>query len=124
MSGREADVLTAIEELERDEIDDLVDAQMCQPMSGYDHNINQPKCLHCRGDAHALPIKKRMREIRSLWQSTIQYYEGGERVSPEAVAALDAYRYVLLTEEHQLRDRVPNCQVVVISHFGEDGERL
>lgn len=50
----EADVLDAIDALERDEIDDLVDAQLRQVRSGYDHNINQDRCPHCGGSWHGL----------------------------------------------------------------------
>lgn len=89
----ESDVLAAIDELERDEIDDLVDAQLRQERSGYDHHINQPECIHCRGDAHSVPITKRMQEMRRLFQRTVQYYEDGPRASDELIAQLDAYRY-------------------------------
>ena len=89
----ESDVLAAIEELERDEIDELVDLQLQQPMSGYDHNINQPTCIHCGDDAHSVPITARMREMRRLFQRTVQYYEDGPRASDELIAQLDAYRY-------------------------------
>lgn len=89
----ESNVLAAIDELERDEIDDLVDAQMRQTMSGWDHNINQARCIYCGEDTHSLPIKQRMRELRSLWQSTIHYFEAGPRVSQAAADRLDAYRY-------------------------------
>lgn len=51
----EQDVIDTINELERDEIDHLVDAQLRQERSGYDHNINQDQCPHCRGEWHGLP---------------------------------------------------------------------
>lgn len=41
-----------------DEIDRLVDAQLAQEPSGYDHNINQPRCPHpgCPREWHGLPV--------------------------------------------------------------------
>lgn len=41
-----------------DAIDALVDAQLAQEASGYDHNINQPTCPHpgCGWEWHGLPI--------------------------------------------------------------------
>lgn len=89
----ESDVLAAIEELERDEIDDLVDLQMRQTRSGYDYNVNQLKCIHCQEDAHSVPITERMQQMRRLFRSTISYYEDEPRASDEVVAQLDAYRY-------------------------------
>ncbi|KXF56160.1 hypothetical protein AXA44_02700 [Rhodococcus sp. SC4] len=47
-----------------DEIDALVDAQLEQEASGYDHNINQADCPHCGDDWHGLPITQRMRRMR------------------------------------------------------------
>lgn len=91
--NQESDVLATIEELERDEIDDLVDIQLRREPSGYDHNINQPVCIHCHGDAHSVPITEQMRRMRTLFQRTIQYYEDGPRASDELIAQLDAYRY-------------------------------
>ncbi|WP_280465633.1 hypothetical protein [Nocardia brasiliensis] len=78
-----------------DEIDQLVDWQMQKERSGYDHNVNQRTCPHdwCNEDFHTLPIKQRMREIRRKWHAAITYFEGGETVSAEAAAELDAYRY-------------------------------
>lgn len=92
-TNTESDVLAAIDALERDEIDDLVDLQMRRERSGYDHNINQPKCVHCHDDAHSVPITERMQEMRGVFQRTIQYYEDGPRASDEVIAQLDAYRY-------------------------------
>lgn len=89
----ESDILAAIDQLERDEIDELVDLQLRQPMSGYDHNINQPTCIHCGGDAHSVPITQRMQQMRQLFARTVQYYEDGLRASDELIAQLDAYRY-------------------------------
>lgn len=54
MTNAEADVIAAIDALERDEIDELVDAQLRQERSGYDHNINQDRCPKCRGPWHGL----------------------------------------------------------------------
>lgn len=63
----ESEVLRAIAELERDAIDDLVDVQLRQTPSGYDYNLNQPKCPHpwCDADFHGLPITQKMRWMRS-----------------------------------------------------------
>lgn len=78
-----------------DAIDELVDEQLArhEQRSSYDEDVNQPTCWHCGEDAHALPIKQRMQEIRWLWRSSIRYYENEQRVSPEVAAELDAYRY-------------------------------
>lgn len=90
----ESDVLAAIDQLERDEIDDLVDIQMRQQRTGHDYSINQPNCIHCGGEAHSVPITERMREMRALFRSTVEYDEEDvPRVSDEVVAQLDAYRY-------------------------------
>ncbi|MEV0334499.1 hypothetical protein [Nocardia sp. NPDC050717] len=53
-----------------DVIDELVDWQLSKEPSVYDRNVNQARCPHwwCDADFHPLPIKKRMREIRRLWQ--------------------------------------------------------
>lgn len=48
-----------------DDIDALVDAQLEQEASGYDHNINQARCPHCGDDWHGLKITKRMQSMRS-----------------------------------------------------------
>jgi hypothetical protein len=77
-----------------DAIDELVDTELEYTPSGWDYSINQPKCPHCHGDAHTLPITQRMQEIRSLWQDAIPYGdETGPQVTADAVAELDAYRY-------------------------------
>ena len=59
MSERpEDEVLAAINELERDGVDELVDRQMSVPFhrrSGYDNNVNQQRCSTCREDWHGLP---------------------------------------------------------------------
>jgi hypothetical protein len=49
-----------------DDIDRLVDEQIRQEASGYDHNINQAKCPqpYCDADWHGLPVKQRMRRMR------------------------------------------------------------
>lgn len=39
-----------------DEIDALVDAQLQQEASGYDHNVNQPMCPRCGRHFHGLPL--------------------------------------------------------------------
>ncbi len=96
MTNAESKILAAIAELERDDIDDLVDIQMQQTPSGYDHNVNQPTCWQCGEDRHELPIKQRMQEIRRLWHSSIHCFEDARRerrVPPEVTAELDAYRY-------------------------------
>jgi hypothetical protein len=81
-----------------DAIDELVDWQMEQypSRSGYDNNVNQLICPHCGEDAHTLPIRERMREIRGIWRKATA--EGcdcsdcrGWRAS--LVAEVDAYRY-------------------------------
>lgn len=92
----ESDVLAAIDALERDEIDDLVDLQLQQTRSGYDFNVNQPTCWRCGEDFHELPIRQRMREIRQLWHSTITYYEHDQdrpHVPDATLKALNNYRY-------------------------------
>lgn len=77
-----------------DAIDELVDSELEHTPSGWDYPVNQPTCPHCRGDAHTLPIKERMREIRALWQDTITFDErDAAKISPRAAAELEAYRY-------------------------------
>jgi len=49
-----------------DAIDALVDEQLAQESSGYDHNINQPKCWHCGRDWHGMPIIERVERMRRL----------------------------------------------------------
>lgn len=48
-----------------DEIDRLVDAQLKQEASGYDHNINQPECWHCGRPEHHLKITERIEQMRA-----------------------------------------------------------
>lgn len=43
-----------------DRIDELVDNQLQQEPSGYDHNINQDTCWHCGRDWHGLAITERI----------------------------------------------------------------
>ncbi len=43
-----------------DRISELVDEQLQQEPSGYDHNINQGKCWHCGREWHGLPITQRI----------------------------------------------------------------
>ncbi|MGY1946667.1 hypothetical protein [Nocardia asiatica] len=78
-----------------DEIDQLVDAQLQQEASGYDHNINQDDCPHpwCYEKWHGLAITKRMQEMRRKWNSSVHYYEDERRISDDVAAELDAYRY-------------------------------
>jgi hypothetical protein len=78
-----------------DEIDALVDAQLQQTRSGYDHNINQDDCPHpwCAEKWHGLAITKRMQQMRSRWSRAVHYYEDEQRVPEEVAAELDAYRY-------------------------------
>lgn len=85
MTNREQSVL--------DEIDALVDEQLQQTRSGYDHNINQHRCRICGGDTHTLPITERMQQMRRLHWLTVGYYEGEARVSQRVVDELNAYRY-------------------------------
>lgn len=49
-----------------DEISALVDGQLTQESSGYDHNINQAQCPYCDYVWHGLPITQRMREMRII----------------------------------------------------------
>ncbi|WP_182359537.1 hypothetical protein [Tomitella gaofuii] len=49
-----------------EEIDALVDAQLAQEPSGYDHNLGQPECPHCGDDFHGLAVTERMRQMRSF----------------------------------------------------------
>lgn len=46
-----------------DRIGELVDQQLQQESSGYDHNINQDKCWHCGRDWHGLPITRRIAQM-------------------------------------------------------------
>ena len=39
-----------------DDIDELVDEQLEQERSGYDHNVNQEHCPHCLRHWHGLPL--------------------------------------------------------------------
>lgn len=55
-----------------DEIDALVDWQLEQESSGYDHNINQEKC-RCGRDWHGLPITQRIDRMRALHQFDTEY---------------------------------------------------
>ena len=53
-----------------DEIDALVDEQLRQEPSGYDHNINQAQCWHCGRDFHGLAITERMERMRVMYRMT------------------------------------------------------
>lgn len=55
-----------------DEIDALVDAQLQQEPSGYDHNLNQDKCEWCGEDWHALAITQRLQWARRHYQMTLE----------------------------------------------------
>lgn len=55
-----------------DDIDALVDWQLEQESSGYDHNINQERC-RCGRDWHGLPITKRIDSMRSRGQFDPSY---------------------------------------------------
>lgn len=46
-----------------DRIDELVEHQLQQERSGYDHNINQDKCWHCGREWHGLPITQRIAQM-------------------------------------------------------------
>lgn len=46
-----------------DRIGELVDDQLQQERSGYDHNVNQEKCWHCGREWHGLPITERIAEM-------------------------------------------------------------
>lgn len=46
-----------------DRIDELVDDQLQQEASGWDHNINQDKCWHCGRAWHGLPVTKRIADM-------------------------------------------------------------
>lgn len=48
-----------------DRIDELVEQQLQQEASGYDHNINQEKCWHCGRDWHGLPVTQRIADMYS-----------------------------------------------------------
>ncbi|MFF2026580.1 hypothetical protein [Rhodococcus koreensis] len=76
-----------------DEIDSLVDAQLEQEPSGYDHNINQDRCPHCGRDWHGLKITERMEEMRRRYHRRSRYFRDvGEEDYAESV--LDpGYRY-------------------------------
>lgn len=78
-----------------DAIDELVDAQMRQERSGYDHNLNQDSCPHswCSEPWHGLAITKRMQEMRRKWRAAVNYYEDEDGVTHDIAAELDAYRY-------------------------------
>lgn len=48
-----------------DAIDALVDEQLEQERSGYDHNINQAQCPHCGREWHGLPITRDIERMRA-----------------------------------------------------------
>ncbi|SHU54488.1 hypothetical protein [Mycobacteroides abscessus] len=56
-----------------DAIDALVDEQLEQERSGYDHNINQVNCPHCGRDWHGLPITQAIERMRALGQYDEKY---------------------------------------------------
>ncbi|NDK91745.1 hypothetical protein GYA93_19520 [Gordonia desulfuricans] len=49
-----------------DDIDRLVDEQLAQESSGYDHNVNQPRCWHCGRDWHGMPLTSRIEYLRMV----------------------------------------------------------
>ncbi|GAA4809534.1 hypothetical protein [Tomitella cavernea] len=56
-----------------EEIDALVDAQLAQEPSGYDHNLGQPECPHCGDDFHGLAVTERMRQMRRFGEVDPDY---------------------------------------------------
>lgn len=79
-----------------DAIDELVDEQMANfdNRSGYNHNVNQIECRICGEDSHSLAVTQRMREMRSRFRETINYYEDADdRVDQSVVDQLNAYSY-------------------------------
>lgn len=65
-----------------EEIQALVDDQLTQEPSGYDHNINQPKCHYCGGDFHGLAITDRMERMRLFSGEVDPGYRYSEDHSP------------------------------------------
>lgn len=51
-----------------DDIDALVDWQLQQEASGYDHNINQVQCPHCDRDFHGLAITEDLESLRQRYR--------------------------------------------------------
>jgi hypothetical protein len=49
-----------------DDIDALVDQQLRQEASGYDHNINQPMCPRCGRHFHGLPLTEQVAVMYAL----------------------------------------------------------
>ena len=49
-----------------DDIDALVDSQLRQEPSGYDHNVNQDTCWHCGRHWHGLPLTARVAGMYEL----------------------------------------------------------
>jgi len=68
-----------------DRIDALVDNQLQQERSGYDHNLNQQRCPHCGRDFHGLAITERLEQLRRQ--------RCGDDECVECVTALAEYRY-------------------------------
>lgn len=66
-----------------DDIDRLVDEQLEQEPSGYDHNINQPKCPHCPRNWHGLRITERIEQMRRRG-----VYDESYRVADDTTAVL------------------------------------
>ncbi|OZC62758.1 hypothetical protein CH276_14150 [Rhodococcus sp. 06-470-2] len=78
-----------------DDIDALVDWQMEQESSGYDHNINQAECRICGGQWHGLAITEAMRKLRIRYQSAEFYadFTGFREPLERVLGELDAYRH-------------------------------
>lgn len=56
-----------------DRIDELVDEQLQQEASGYDHNINQEQCWHCGRHWHGLPITEHIAWMYSVGRYDPEY---------------------------------------------------
>lgn len=56
-----------------DAIDALVDEQLEQERSGYDHNINQTECPHCGREWHGLPITQAIERMRAVGEYDEDY---------------------------------------------------
>lgn len=60
------DIIDNIDTLLGIDIDDIVDDQLRQESSGWDHNINQERCLYCTEPWHGLAITRDMQRMRRL----------------------------------------------------------
>lgn len=61
-----------------DEIDALVDEQLKQEKSGYDHNVNQERCPHCGRHWHGLPITSRVAAMYAAGEYDMRYSVDGD----------------------------------------------